>query len=149
MIKNLKTVPQTELGSQHRKIKWFLLIFRVLFCMTLLLTWSNCLLAAPRHPEQDPTFQKNHPRQTQVLKRVDKERKRINNDYRQGKITAQQRDQLLSEVHNVRKEDYADARANNPKGTVRGKSYITRDQQKVMNQQENQINRELKQDMKK
>jgi hypothetical protein len=149
MIKNLKAVPQGEPGSQHRRFKWFLLTLRVLFCMTLVLAWSQCLLAEPRHPENNPTFQKNHPRQTEVLKRVDKERKKINDDYRQGKITAQQRKQLLSEIHSVRKEDYADAKANNPNGTVRGKSYITRDQQRVMNQQENQINRELNQDIKK
>lgn len=96
-------------------------------------------------PEKDPRFQRNHPRQTQVLKRVDRERNRINNLYKQGKISAQERDQLLGQVHTVRKEDYADAKANSPNGTVRS-GYITRGQQGVMNQQENQINREIRQD---
>ena len=104
------------------------------------LSWA----ADPKHPERDPNFQKNHPRQTEVLKRVDRERHRINQEYKQGKITAQQRDQMLSQVHSIRQEDYADAKANSTNGTVRG-GYITKDQQRVMNQQENQINKEIRQ----
>jgi hypothetical protein len=96
-------------------------------------------------PEKDPKFQKNHPRQTQVLKRVDRERNRVNTEYKQGKISAQQRNQLRGQIHAERKEDYADAKANSKNGTVRG-GYITRGQQGVMNQQENQINREIRQD---
>jgi hypothetical protein len=96
-------------------------------------------------PEKDPRFQKNHPRQTEVLKRTDRERKRVNNLYKQGKISAQQRDQLLGQIRDVRKEDFSDAKANSANGTVRG-GFITRGQQGVMNQQENQINREIRQD---
>jgi len=96
-------------------------------------------------PEKDPRFQKNHPRQTEVLKRADRERNRVNNLYKAGKISAQQRDQMLGQIHDVRKEDYSDAKANSPNGTVRG-GFITRGQQGVMNQQENQINREIRQD---
>ncbi len=96
-------------------------------------------------PEKDPKFQKNHPRQTQVLKRVDRERNRVKTEYKQGKISAQQRNQMRGQIHAMRQEDYADARANSKNGTVRG-GYITRGQQGVMNQQENQINREIRQD---
>ena len=98
-------------------------------------------------PEKDPNFQKNHPRQTQVLTRVDRERTRVNTLYTQGKISTQQRDQLLGQIHAVRKEDYADAKANSQNGTVRG-GYLTKGQQGVMNQQENQINTEIRQDAK-
>jgi hypothetical protein len=98
-------------------------------------------------PEKDPHFQKNHPRQTEVLTRVDHERNRVNNLYKQGKLSAQQRDQLLGQIHDVRKEDYADAKANSKNGTVRG-GHITKGQQGVMNQQENQINKEIRQDTK-
>jgi len=97
-------------------------------------------------PEKAPNFQKNHPRQTEVLNRVDHERNRVNNLYKQGKITAEQRNQLLGQIHSVRKEDYSDAKANSPNGTVRS-GYITKDQQRVMNQQENQINGEIRQDL--
>ena len=96
-------------------------------------------------PENHRQFQKHHPRQTEVLKRVDRERNRVNNLYKQGKISAQQRDQMLGQIHDVRKEDYSDAKANSGNGTVRG-GFITRGQQGVMNQQENQINREIRQD---
>ncbi len=96
-------------------------------------------------PEKDPKFQKNHPRQTQVLNRVDRERNRVNTLYRQGKITAQQRNQLRGQIRSERKEDYTDARANSKNGTVRS-GYITRGQQGGMNQQENQISREIRQD---
>ena len=96
-------------------------------------------------PENHRGFQKHHPRQTEVLKRTDRERNRVNNLYKQGKISAQQRDQMLGQIHDVRKEDYSDAKANSDNGTVRG-GFITRGQQGVMNQQENQINREMRQD---
>ena len=106
------------------------------------LSWAG----EPKHSEKDPQFQKNHPRQTEVLKRVDRERNRVNNLYKQGKISAQQRDQMLGQIHDVRKEDYADAKANSPNGKVRS-GYITKGQQGVMNQQENQINKEIRQDV--
>ena len=96
-------------------------------------------------PEKDPKFQKNHPRQTEVLKRTDREQARVNHLYKEGKISAQQRNQLRGQIHDVRKEDYADAKANSKNGTVRG-GYITKGQQGVMNQQENQLNREIRQD---
>jgi len=67
-------------------------------------------------PEKDPRFQKNHPRQTEVLKRVDRERNRVNNLYKSGKISAQQRDQMLGQIHDIRKEDYSDAKANSGTG---------------------------------
>ena len=98
-------------------------------------------------PEKDPTFQKNHPRQTQTLKRVDRERTQVNHLYKQGKLSAQQRNQQLGQIHAIRKEDYADAKANSKNGTVRG-GYITKGQQGVMNQQENQIKQEIRQDAK-
>jgi predicted aminopeptidase len=98
-------------------------------------------------PEKDANFEKNHPRQTQVLTRVDRERNRVNTLYKQGKISAQQRDQQLGQIHSIRKEDYADAKANSKNGTVRG-GHITKGQQGVMNQQENQINKEIRQDAK-
>ncbi len=97
-------------------------------------------------PENKPTFQKNHPRQTEVLNRVDRERHRVNKLYKDGKISAEQRGQLLSQIHGVRKEDYSDAKANSPDGKVRS-GYITKDQQRVMNQQESQIKREIRQDL--
>ena len=98
-------------------------------------------------PEKDPQFRQNHPRQAQMLTRVDRERTRVNTLYTQGKISTQQRDQMLGQIHEVRKEDYADAKANSQNGTVRG-GYITKGQQGVMNQQENQINKEIRQDTK-
>jgi len=98
-------------------------------------------------PEKDPKFQKNHPRQTQTLKRVDRERTQVNQLYKQGKISAQQRNQQLGQIHAIRKEDYADAKANSQNGRVRG-GYITKGQQRGMNQQENQIRQEIRQDAK-
>jgi hypothetical protein len=116
-------------------------LFGILLAGALLTTASP----AGAGPEKNPRFQKNHPRQTQVLNRVDRERNRVNTEYKQGKISAQQRNQLRGQIHAVRKEDYADAKANSKNGTVR-RGYITRGQQGVMNQQENQINREIRQD---
>ena len=126
----MKTIPHALLG--------------VVLAGTVLATGGAA--SAAGLPEKDPGFQKHHPRQTEVLKRADRERNRVNNLYKQGKISAQQRDQLLGQIHDVRKEDYADAKANSPNGQVRS-GYITKGQQGVMNQQENQINKEIRQDV--
>jgi hypothetical protein len=112
---------------------------------TLLAT--EAVASAAGLPEKNPQFQKNHPRQTEVLNRVDNERNRVNNLYQQGKISGDQRQQLLGQIHSVRKEDYVDAKANSANGTVQG-GYITKGQRGVMNQQENQISREIRQDAK-
>ena len=121
--------------------RYMMALFGILLAGALLTTASP----AGAGPEKNPRFQKNHPRQTQVLNRVDRERNRVNTEYKQGKISAQQRNQLRGQIHAERKEDYADAKANSKNGTVR-RGYITRGQQGVMNQQENQINREIRQD---
>jgi hypothetical protein len=71
----------------------------------------------------------------------------VNQLYKQGKSSAQPRNQQLGQIHAIRKEDYADAKANSKNGTVRG-GYITKGQQGVMNQQENQIKQEIRQDAK-
>jgi len=119
-----------------------------LFC--LMLAGTLLIPASPgwaKGPEKDPNFQKNHPRQTQTLKRVDRERTQVNHLYKQGKLSAQQRNQQLGQLHAIRKEDYADAKANSQNGRVRG-GYITKGQQRGMNQQENQIRQEIRQDAK-
>ena len=119
-------------------------LFGLMLAGTLLAPGSPVWAAGP---EKDPKFQKNHPRQTQTLKRVDRERNQVNNRYKQGKISAQQRNQQLGQIHAIRKEDYADAKANSKNGRVRG-GYITKGQQRGMNQQENQIRQEIRQDAK-
>ena len=98
--------------------------------------------APGHHPEYNPRFQENHPRQTEVLKRTDHEHEKIEEAYDDGKITKSQRDLLESERKNVRKEDFTDAKAN---GKIPG-GYITKGQKRVMNKQEDNINKELKED---
>jgi hypothetical protein len=120
-------------------------VLGIVLAGTVLMT--GAVASAAGLPERDPQFQKNHPRQTEVLTRVDRERNRVNALYRQGKISADERQRLLGQIHTIRKEDYVDAKANSARGTVRGGA-ITKGQQRVMNQQENQINREIRQDAK-
>ena len=79
-----------------------------------------------------------HPRQHEVLHRTRNEKRRINRLYKEGKIDKSERDQLAKEANSIRKEDQADVKANG--------DYITKDQQRVMNSQENNLNKEIKQD---
>jgi len=95
------------------------------------------------HPHS-AQWRQDHPRQAEVMRRARRERSRINKLYKDGKITAQERDQELAQVKDVVKEDKADNQANM---NGNGVGYVTKGQQQTMNQQENQINQQLKTDV--
>jgi polyhydroxyalkanoate synthesis regulator phasin len=81
-----------------------------------------------------------HPRQAEVLRRDWREQDRVDRLYEEGKITAQQRDLIISELRGVAHEDRADATANG--------GSITKQEQSAMNQQENKINGQVAGDVK-
>lgn len=83
----------------------------------------------------DTTWQKNHPRREQVNNRLANQNKRIHNDVKNGTLTKGQAAQLHKQDHQVRQEERDMASQNG--------GHITKPEQKVLNQQENGVSKEI------
>ena len=80
-------------------------------------------------------WQKDHPRRTEVNSRLGNQNNRINNEEKSGQITKAQAHKLHSEDHAIRKEERTMASTNN--------GHITKSEQKSLNQQENQVSKQI------
>lgn len=80
-------------------------------------------------------WQKDHPRRTQVNHRLANQNRRINQDVKNGTLTKGQAAQLHKEDHQVRQEERDMASQNG--------GHITKGEQRVLNQQENQISSQI------
>ncbi|HYC09348.1 MAG TPA: hypothetical protein VEC10_06895 [Steroidobacteraceae bacterium] len=80
-------------------------------------------------------WQKDHPRRTEVNKRLDNQDKRINTERKEGEITKAQAQKLHSEDHAIRQEERSMASTNH--------GHITKTEQKALNQQENQVSKQI------
>ena len=80
-------------------------------------------------------WQKDHPRRTEVNKRLDNQDKRINTERKEGEITKAQAQKLHSEDHAIRQEERTMASTNH--------GHITKAEQKSLNQQENQVSKQI------
>ena len=83
----------------------------------------------------ETTWQKNHPRRTQVNHRLDNQDKRIHNDVKNGTLTKGQAASLHKDDHQVRREERDMASQNG--------GHITKSEQGVLNQQENSISKRI------
>jgi hypothetical protein len=83
----------------------------------------------------DTQWQKDHPRRTEVNDRLANQNKRIHNEVKDGQISKAQAAKLHSEDHNIRKEERAMASTNG--------GHITKTEQKALNQQENQVSKQI------
>jgi len=83
----------------------------------------------------ETTWQKNHPRRTQVNHRLANQNKRIHQDVKNGTLTKGQAASLHHEDHQVRQEERDMASQNG--------GHITKGEQKVLNGQENQISGQI------
>jgi len=83
----------------------------------------------------ETTWQKNHPRRTQVNHRLNNQDRRIHQDVKNGTLTKSQAAGLHKEDHQVRQEERDMASQNG--------SHITKGEQKVLNGQENQISNQI------
>lgn len=90
-------------------------------------------LAAPALA--DTQWQKDHPRREQVNNRLKNQNKRIKQERKEGEITKAQARQLHSEDHAIRREERTMA------GTNGG--HVTKAEQKALNQQENQVSKQI------
>lgn len=83
----------------------------------------------------DTQWQKEHPRREQVNNRLANQDKRIRQERKEGEITKGQAQQLHREDHAIRKEERAMASTNN--------GHITKTEQRALNQQENQVSKQI------
>jgi hypothetical protein len=80
-------------------------------------------------------WQKNHPRREQVNGRLANQNHRINQEVKEGEITPQQAGKLHREDHQIRQEERSMASQNG--------GHITKSEQRVLNQQENGVSRQI------
>lgn len=83
----------------------------------------------------ETTWQKNHPRRTQVNHRLGNQNRRIHNDVKDGTLSKGQAAQLHHEDHQVRQEERDMASQDG--------GHITRQEQRTLNQQENGISNQI------
>jgi hypothetical protein len=95
--------------------------------------YAGAALAADGAGER--TWQKEHPRRTEVNDRLSNQNRRIHQDVRDGSITRNQAAADHAQDHQVRQEERDMASQNN--------GHITKSEQRALNQQENGISREI------
>ena len=83
----------------------------------------------------DTQWQKDHPRREQVNNRLANQNQRIKQERKEGEITKAQAAQLHKEDHAIRQEERAMASTNG--------SHVTKAEKKALNQQENQVSRQI------
>jgi hypothetical protein len=83
----------------------------------------------------DTTWQKNHPRREEVNQRLRNQNNRIHQDVKDGTMTRSQAAAAHQQDHQVRQEERDMASQNN--------GHITKSEQKVLNQQENGISKDI------
>jgi hypothetical protein len=83
----------------------------------------------------DTAWQKNHPRREQVNNRLNNQNQRIHNDVKNGTLSKSQAASLHKQDHQVRQEERDMASQNG--------GHITKSEQKVLNQQENGISKQI------
>jgi len=96
---------------------------------------TAALAGAAGTANADTTWQKNHPRREQVNNRLANQNRRIHQDVKNGTLTRGQASALHHQDHQVRQEERAMASQNG--------GHITKSEQRVLNQQENAISREI------
>ncbi len=83
----------------------------------------------------DTQWQKNHPRREQVNGRLANQNQRIRNEVKEGEMSKAQAGQLHKEDRQIRREERMMASQNG--------GHITKSEQKVLNQQENQVSKQI------
>ena len=83
----------------------------------------------------DTQWQKDHPRREQVNNRLAIQNKRIRQERKEGEITRAQAAKLHAEDHAIRQEERTMASTNH--------GHITKAEQKALNQQENQVSKQI------
>ena len=80
-------------------------------------------------------WQKDHPRRTEVNRRLDNQNRRIHHEVKEGELSKQQAAKLHHEDHQIRREERMMA---SQKG-----GHITKQEQRTLNQQENAVSKQI------
>jgi hypothetical protein len=127
-----KAIATSAIGQlkSHEKGDWFMRasIGAIILGTTITLTSATFVSA-------QTTWDQNHPRRAEVNGRLENQNSRIKQEVREGEISKSQAKQLHAEDHAIRQEERAMARTNN--------GHITGAEQKALNQQENQVSRQI------
>ena len=83
----------------------------------------------------ETNWQKNHPRRTEVNKRLANQNRRIHNDVKDGDMSKAKAARLHKDDHQIRQEERDMASQNG--------GHITKPEQKVLNQQENGVSKQI------
>jgi hypothetical protein len=83
----------------------------------------------------DTQWQKDHPRREQVNNRLANQNQRIKQERKEGEINKAQAQKLHAEDHAIRQEERTMASTNH--------GHITKAEQKSLNQQENQVSKQI------
>jgi CRISPR/Cas system-associated endoribonuclease Cas2 len=94
--------------------------------------------AAGRAGAEDPNWNKDHPRRSQVNHRLQNQDRRIQQDVNKGELTPGQAANLHHEDQQIRQEERNMAAQNG--------GHITKGEKKVLNQQENAVNKQIQRD---
>ena len=103
------------------------------------LSLAGVLAAASASASADqihPThWQKAHPRRAEVNQRIDNQNRRIRNEVREGEMSPQRAARLHKEERQIRREERVMASQNG--------GHITKQEQLVLNQQENALSKRI------
>ena len=83
----------------------------------------------------ETNWQKDHPRRTQVNKRLNNQNRRINQKVKSGEMTKAEANKLHKNDRAIRQEERDMAKQNG--------GHITKQEQRILNQQENRNSREI------
>jgi hypothetical protein len=83
----------------------------------------------------DTKWQKDHPRREQVNNRLKNQNQRIHQEVKEGELSKGQAAKLHREDRSIRKEERTMASTNG--------GHITKTEQKALNQQENQVSKQI------
>jgi CRISPR/Cas system-associated endoribonuclease Cas2 len=101
----------------------------------LSLVMSAVFAASAGSAFAETQWQKNHPRRAEVNKRLANQNRRINQEVKEGEISKAQAAKLHKEDRQIRQEERDMASQNG--------GHITKLEQRTLNQQENQVSRQI------
>lgn len=123
------------------KVSSFLRSFLVVMVLSIVVTDAHAQGASgsddktlPRAGEHK-AWKKDHPRRTEVNKRLGSQRKRIHEGVKKGTLTKEEAGQLRSEDKQIRTEEKSFALENG--------GHITKAEKKDLNQQENNLSKQI------
>lgn len=83
----------------------------------------------------DGTWAKDHPRRIEVNHRLKMQHERIHKEVKKGEMSKAEAKKLARDDHSIRQEERDMARQNG--------GHITKQEQRTLNQQENQVSRQI------